>query len=361
MENEIINKEIKLLKMHYVIHIILYIILYFIHLVIYKNIYWIFDSIFLMFKISLYFFVAILFVLIIIYFILLFIHLVEKSINIYIKISLAFFVISIINSLFCSIISCYNSTLFDSFYSDCPFNYNIDDISKMIIKYNKSRNEMKYFCSSRKCFNINNISNIYLCNFHEKDKYYASNPNEENNNRYPEINNYTEFCQNYTDFYYISKDKHKKYEFDYEFICPSKKDIIYNYALTYLFIFSNLFCTPILWFLEYYSFKILLSLLIEERNFNVSLKETNNTSKIDGNNSLSNNNQEQIFENKTEIIIVDNSNIEQIKKIEEEKNINNESSKDISKSENQLINNINNNNIFKIMNQKENIKNNDNK
>ena len=177
-----------------------------------------------MFKISLYFFVAIFFVLIIIYFILLFIHLVEKSINIYIKISLAFFVISIINSLFCSIISCYNSTLFDSFYSDCPFNYNIDDISKMIIKYNKSRNEMKYLCSSRKCFNINSY------------------PNEENNNCYPEINNYTEFCQNYTDFYYISKDKHKKYEFDYEFICPSKKDIIYNYALTYLFIFSNLFC-----------------------------------------------------------------------------------------------------------------------
>ena len=144
---------------------------------------------------------------------------------------------------------------------DQKANYNIDDISKMIIKYNKSRNEMKYLCSSRKCFNINNISNIYLCNFHEKDKYYTSYPNEENNNRYPEINNYTEFCQNYTDFYYISKDKHKKYEFDYEFICPSKKDIIYNYALTYLFIFSNLFCTPILWFLEYYSFKILLSLL----------------------------------------------------------------------------------------------------
>ena len=82
---------------------------------------------------------------------------------------------------------------------------------------------------------------------------------------------------------------------------------------------------------------------------------------MDGSNNLPNNNGDEKFEKqKTEIVIIDNSYIEQNQKIEENKVINNENNKDASKSENQLISNMNNN-IFKIMNQNTNIKNDDKK
>ena len=93
----------------------------------------------------------------------------------------------------------------------------------------------------------------------------------------------------------------------------------------------------------------------------MSLRETNNTSKIDGNNNLSVNNGEQTFKKQnTEIIIIDNSSLKPNKNIQENKEVNNNNCKDTSKSENQLITNMNNN-IFKIMNQNGNLKKEDKK
>ena len=88
------------------------------------------------------------------------------------------------------------------------------------------------------------------------------------------------------------------------------------------------------------------------RNIDMSLKETNNTSKINDDINVSNQGNNSRL-NGTEIIIVENMN----NIIGENKDINNEK----SKSENQLINNINNNNIFKIINQKQQINKNDDK
>ena len=361
MENEFIIKEINFLKATFNIHIFTCVFILFIHIAVYENIYWLFEHSIIMFEISLYIFISLCFLLIIIYFAFLCTKVIEKTIKIFIKITLTFFFISIINSLYCSIISCYNSTLFNSFYLDCPFNYKIDEISNMINKVSNLEKAKKNMCNSRKCFNINNISNIYLCNFKEKNKYYVLYPNEEFNITYPEIYNFSKYCRNYTNFYYIFKDKYQTYDIDYDFQCPSKSSMTYNYVMTYLFIFCNIFCSPILYLFEYCSLNTLLKLINSARNYNMSLRETNNTSKIDGNNNLSVNNGEQTFKKqKTEIIIIDNSSLEQKQKIQENKEVNNNNCKDTSKSENQLITNMNNN-IFKIINQNENLKKDDKK
>ena len=354
MENEILNKEIQFLKITYNIHIVVYILIGLIYIIVYENIYWIIDTLMLLFEINFYIFISFYLFLIATFILFPCLKLTAKALNFFIKSSLVLFCIVSINSLFCSIICCYNSTLFDTFYTDCPFNFNKDNISSLIHDSLLSNKKRENMCKSRKCFNINNNSNIYICNFYDKKIYYNSFSEIDYNSIYPEINNITKYCSNYTKFYPNIKYKYQKYDIDYKFECPSKSTIVYFYVLTYLFIISNLFCSSILWLFEYCSYKTILSLLLDFTNINASLKETNNTSKIEQNNNNPDNNQDQLsLNNRTEIIIIENSNKNKtIKNENNENNISNNQTNEISKSGNILMN-INNNNIFKIINRNE--------
>lgn len=354
MENEILNKEIQFLKITYNIHIVVYILIGLIYIIVYENIYWIIDTLMLLFEINFYIFLCFYLLLIATYILFPCLKLTTKTLNFFIKVSFVLFFIVSINSLLCSIICCYNSTLFDTFYTDCPFNFNKDNISSLINDSLLSNKKRENMCKSRKCFNINNISNIYICNFYEKNIYYKSFSEIDYNSIYPEINNFTTYCSNYTRFYTNIKYKYQKYDIDYTFVCPSKTTIVYFYVLTYLFIISNLFCSSILWLFEYCSYKTILSLLLDFRNINASLKETNNTSKIEQTNNSPDNNQDQLsLNNRTEIIIIENSNKNQsIENEINENNINNNKTNDMSKSGNILMNDMNNN-IFKIINRNE--------
>ena len=351
MENEL-NKEVQFLKITYNIHIIECILLLLIYFIAYENIYWLMNSIACMFEISLFIFIFLYFFLLFIYLSFLFLKMTTKLLKVFIIISLICFYIVFVNSLFCSIISCYNSTLFDTFYNDCPFNYKEDDITKMIGKSISNDKKIKNMCKSRKCYNINNDTDIYLCNYYDKEIYYDSYSEKNENITYQEINYFFNLCSNYTNFYLNKKAKYQAFDINYNFNCPSKSNIIYNYVLTYLFIVANIFCSATLWLFEFCSYKTILYLLMNVRNIDMSLKETNNTSKINDDINVSNQGNNSRL-NGTEIIIVENMN----NIIGENKDINNEK----SKSENQLINNINNNNIFKIINQKQKINKNDDK
>ena len=132
MENEILKKEIQFLKITYNIHIIVYILIGMIYIVVYENIYWILETLMHMFEINFYIFLFYYLLLIAIYILFPCLKLTEKALNFFIKSSLVLFAIVTINSLVCAIICCYNSTLFDTFYTDCPFNYNKDNISSLI-------------------------------------------------------------------------------------------------------------------------------------------------------------------------------------------------------------------------------------
>ena len=352
MENEII-KEIRFLKVTYTIHEFICILLLIIYSIVYVNIYWLINSKSLMIMISFIIFSVLFLFLLIIHILFIYLRKTPKVLKFFILISLIGFSIVFINSLFCSIICCYNSTLFDEFYSDCPYNYKTENFPDTIRGY---INKIKKVCKTRRCYNINNNTNIFLCNFNDMDKYPNLYSEIYEKRIYREIFYFSAYCENYTDFNYIKKDKYNKYDIGPFDICPSKSNIVYNYILTYLFILSNLFCGSILWIFEFCSYKTILFLLLNVNNNDMSLNETNNTSKI--NNDININNQEHNSQfNSTEIIIVDNKNNLNNNKIGENNNIKIEN----SKSENQLIDNINNNNIFKIMNQKHQINKNDEK
>ena len=216
MENELnlyINKEIQFLKITYNIHIMVCILLMLIYFIVYQNIYWLFNSIYYMFEISLFLFIFIYFFLISIYLLFLTLKLRQKLLKFFIVISLILFFVVFINSLFCSIISCYNSTLFDTFYNDCPFNYNEDDIISMILIANNNK-KIKNICASRKCYNINNNSNIYLCNYYDKEIYYNFYSAQNTNITNEEINAFINICGNYTHFYLNERNKFKEFDID---------------------------------------------------------------------------------------------------------------------------------------------------
>ena len=347
MENEII-KESRFLKTTYFIHEFICILLLIIFSIVYENIYWLMELKSLLFKISFLIFLITFLFLLIIHILFMLLRKNKKVLKFFILISLIGFCIVSINNLFCAIICCYNSTLFDDFYSDCPYNYKKEHILETMKIY---IHKIKNVCKSRRCYNINDNSNKYLCNFNEGDKY-PIHFDEIINEIDDETFFFYVFCFNYTQFYSNNKDKFHKFDIGPFDICPSKSGIVYNYILTYIFIISNLFCGSILWIFEFCSYKTILYLLMNVRNIDMSLKETNNTSKINDDINVSNKGNNSRL-NGTEIIIVENMN----NIIGENKDINNEK----SKSENQLINNINNNNIFKIINQKQQINKNDDK
>ena len=79
----------------------------------------------------------------------------QKGKNFFLKFSLAMFFIVSINSLFISIVSCYNSTLFDTFFSECPFNFKPEKIRAFFTKNILLDNKLKNICQSRRCYPIN--------------------------------------------------------------------------------------------------------------------------------------------------------------------------------------------------------------
>jgi len=384
MENQLISKEISLQKSTYAIHIIDYLVLLFIYFMIEHDIYWLNESLYYIFEVDLYIFFIFYITLIIIYILFSTLYIKhQKGKNLFLKFSLAMFFIVSINSLFISIVSCYNSTLFDTFFSECPFNFKPEKIPAFFTTNLLANNKLKNICKSRRCYPINDENtNIYLCNFYDANLYSKLYSNDDNEYyiKYNDIYEYMIFCEEYATFYINKKEGYKEYDITNDFLCPSKSTIVYCYILIYLFIFVSLFCSSVFWLFEFSSFKKINSLLLDLANRNISLRETNNTSKIDNNNNSLQNNNELQNNNKVDIIIVTKNNknminnmqngeriveinnnenkiyINENQKKDERNNINN----DVSKSHNQLIIN-GNNNIFKIINKKEPMKKDENK
>ena len=381
--NPFIKQEIKILKLGYIIHILLYILLLTSHILFYNKTYWlsiylskiIFSEIFI-----LSIFISLPFIILIVLSCKVLTELMIKRLKI---ISLIFLVIFLMNSLLSSVVIWYNAKLLETFYEDCPFNFKIIDIPNIFLNYKIDNYELaRKKCSYRRCFRYNLIQSNYICNFPEKRNqipFYEYNPS--NSILIKEVQDYVDFCKHYVNFYKKEKVKINKYIFSYNFICLDSKDVILNDILSFLFIFANIFASTVSWLYEYYSYKkILLIFIFGENHFNQrhpSLKETNNTSKIEENNNQNNgeenNNITNFIKMPTDIIIVEknNKNINNINNDTNEERIvnifkNNKKSNEINnnvdiinnnilsenknsddKSEQQLIQNQN---IFKVIN-----------
>ena len=369
MDNRYIQEEIKILKIGYIIHFLFFLLLIISHLTIYMKSYWlskyikdiIFSEIIIISIFSL-------LPLILLFFILCK-KLTEKIIKILEIISIIFLFIFIINSLFTSISIWYNASLTETFYKNCPFNFNYTDIPNMFLNYNlENKEQIKKKCNYRKCFPINYNNSFYICNYKEKDT--KTNYTDlfisilDSENLIKEVIEYIDYCKYYTIFYKSEKESYISYNISYNFICPNNSDLVLNYILTFFFIFADIFASTLSWLYEYYSYKKILLILeyqryITNNNAN-SLKETNNTSHIEDNNNQNNinnnnneeennNNENNFVKQPTEILIIENNKIiNNIDNENKEERIINIYNKEIEKGNNEITNSVdidNNNNI----------------
>ena len=383
MDNQYIQQEIKILKISYIIHILFFFLLLISHLTIYMKSYLLskyVKNIILaeIIIISVFSFLSII--------LLIFIFckkLTEKIIKQLGIMSIIFLFIFIINSLLTSISIWYNSSLTETFYKNCPYNYNYTDIQNIFFNYKLENKELiKKKCNYRKCFPINYNNSFYICNFKEKDT--KTNYTDlfmsifDSKNLIKEVIEYINYCKFYTFFYKSKKKNYISYDISYNFICPNNSDLILNYILTFFFIFADTFGSTLSWLFEYYSFKKILLIFNYQRhsnnNINISIKETSNTSHIEENNHQNNNinnneeieeeqaNNENFIKQPTELLIIENDKItnninDENKENKEKGNANNENivyrnniddNKNVNdKSKEQLMKNSN---IFKVIN-----------
>ena len=364
MNNPYIKQEIKILKIAYIIHTLLFVLLLFSHLCVYLKIKWLSNHIKRIFLAEIIIISIFSFFPIILFIFLRFKTLTEKMIKILKIISEILLYIFAINSIFTSSSLWYNSSLMEIFYRDCPFNYNIDDIPKIFYNFEiENIEKIKKKCNNRRCFPINYNSNIYICNYKENGQNKLFDVSLEDENVKKQVKEYINFCENYTIFYKRERENFKNYDITFNFICPNNSDFIFNYIFTFIFIIADILASSIAWLYELYSYKNILILLIYQlnnnQNINQSLKDTNNTSQIGNNNNQNNNNSvqnnaENFTRQPTQILIVENNNINYLNNIDNINNINN------------INNNIDNKNkeerIVKIFeNQKDEDKNNINK
>ena len=388
MNNDQVQKKIKSIKIDNIIHSIIHLLLDIIHILAFYYTYFITDLEKNIFYSEI--------------FIICFFTIIPLTINIffsYLKLTKKFlerlksilkflFYLFFLNGLIISINTWNNAKILSNFYYDCPFSYNVKDISTIFENLN-SKKDIRNKCNYNRCFLIdykdNRNKNDYLCNMKENinvDNCSIYLFNTKNLN--VELAKYIDYCSKYTTMYKCEK-KHdfNLYRLSHNYKCPNKSDIYFSYAFAFIFIFidSLLFSMP--WLLKYFSIGDLIILLYREiNNPNQSLNETSHTSKIEDN---SNNNNSLNFEKQpTRTIIIDNKmnnninisnsnitkndaeilSINKSSKIKNNQNIlsnkeqNNENNNiennvenEKSKSENILINN-GNQNIFKIFNQK---------
>ena len=156
---------------------------------------------------------------------------------------------------------------------------------------------------------------------------------EKKQNISDELIKYVNYCNSYTEMYNCHrKNNFIIYNIPYNYKCPNKLDIYKSITATFFIIFIEELFSSIPWIIEYYSFYeliLFLSITINNinQNNNFSLKETNNTSKINEDNN-ENNNIENIQREPTKTIIIENNN-------------------NFDNSNNNIeINNINNKDIF---------------
>ena len=202
------------------------------------------------------------------------------------------------------------------FYRDCPFNFNLSDIDKMIniSTYNKLHNfESNSKCNNRICIEhniINNNNYTYICNFNSsyKDLIFCNNKYDINMSNLNILQNYNNFCSSKIEFYLCQRsNKHTRYYIDYNYECPieEKKVIILGIILSIF----NIITPTSIDIIQFILYKKIINLIyLRDTNAlgNSHEKKTNNTSNNERN--------PPSFEKQpSEMILVENK----IKRIEE--------------------------------------------
>ena len=226
-------------------------------------------------------------------------------INLLKKIVFLLLLISIIKGIALTLIFWINYYNYQNFLSDCPFNFSIKDIDKLM-KNTKIEN-YSYICDLKRCIfysqsNENELNKYnYICNFdseYENNDYnYIKDNNSEldchliNFRDFSEekLYSYLEKCYDYENYYFCSSNikKHDKYFIKYNQKCPTtiqnKKFIILGTLFSLIDIIADL----TIWLFIYFQYKRILkcinfeTMASERRLSPSSLNSTKDSSIID--------------------------------------------------------------------------------
>ena len=296
MNQQVETDEIKPLIINYIFHFILYILIFVMHLVVYYKVYWIYNSLNILFLLFTY--CNLLYILFpIIPVIILLLRKYKKKIISFLKIiSLIFLIISLIFGLTLSISLLINTINSKLFCRECPFNISINYLNSIFQSYygkKASGENIKKLCNSRRCvLDQENLDEkypyIYLCNynpsddFHDMDEFTKKLPdgteiktkyqikcspvisiNSGYNFKHNELYSYINLCFLFTDFYKCERfnEPEKKYNLELDSTCPETNYLTILYIILVLVIIVDLIIPLIPWRIEYLSFKSILSIL----------------------------------------------------------------------------------------------------
>ena len=362
MNNVIIQKRIKNIKLGYIIHIIINIVLIIIQFLIFFKVFWIIKKEKNIFYIDI--FVNIFFTVIPIILILL-ISILEhtkKFLTFLRSFLLAIFYIVFLNGIIISANLLNNAQNLANFFIHCPYNFNEKDIPRIFSNFSiENKDTIENQCKSNRCFLNSYYKNSeanyyvynYICNIRQQSKYIkCTKLNSYDISLRNNIFNFVDFCKDYKTIYYCAKvDGYLLYNLPYYFKCPDKSDVNINYVLIFIAIIIYSMIESIPWVIENFYIDDYIKLLFRDNNnnhnINNSLTETNNTSKVDDNNNSNRNNQgdnNQSFRKEpTRTIIIDNYM---------DKDNNNDINDNINIRNNDMNNNltIENNDILNINN-----------
>ena len=303
--------EIKPLIINYIFHFVLYALILTMHLVIYYRIYWIYNSLNILFLIFTYCNV--------IYFIFPIIPLTfllmkkykKKIMNVLKLITFILLIISLLFGLITSIVLLINTINSKLFCKECPFSLSIDHLNALFNTYYDKRSldgDTKNLCYKRRCIlDQENIDEkfpfVYLCNYNPLEEFSDNNiykrkfPNgteiESNrqlkcfsitstsnvyNFKHSELQSYINLCFFYTDFYKCERfnEPEKKYNLDLKENCPDTNYLTILHIIIVLVFIVDLFIPLIPWRIEYLSYKNILNILSIIR---IEVNSVNSTAK----------------------------------------------------------------------------------
>ena len=314
MDQETEDEEIKPLIFNYIFHIALFIIYLALHIIIYSKLFWIHNSLGVIFQIGTYFNI-IYFIFPIYPFIIILKRKYKKKIITTLKImTLIFLIIAITFGLIISLVFIINSIKSNTFCKECPFNLNLEHLNEVFGSYyglGKKDSSLKNKCNSRRCvlYQENQEEQypyFYLCNYDPSDEFDEGTFTRQNENgeeitadklliclsispnynliRFPqsEFYSYLDLCFFYADFYRCKRfnkpDKHYNLDLDTE--CPDSNYLLLIYILCVLVVILDIIIAILPWGIEYITFKKILLLLSVTRRKANSNNSTAKSSEI---------------------------------------------------------------------------------
>ena len=271
MDSRLVRSEISILKFYQIFHFVLLILIIICHFISVNKYFLVFKSLIIVFYLSMFIY----FLNAIFLFISTLLMFTKKSkptlFNLFKKITFKLVIFAVIKGIAFTIVFWINYYYYIKFMPDCPFNFSIKDIDKLM-KNTKDENHSKN-CNLKRCIfysqsNENDLNKYnYICNFDSEyeNREKLTGNNDEIDCHYINFRDYSETklysylekCDEYDNYYLCSSNikRHDKYFLKYNQKCPKKIKKQRIIILGILFPFIDIIADLTIWLFIYFQYK----------------------------------------------------------------------------------------------------------